>query len=416
MNPRKIAVLFLALVFPAMAFASEPGQSEPEGEPSSVNVLGETEERSQEVTVRAMTLREILLQRLRERHAAGLDTDIPESFIENLPDEAIEEIFQQADEEEDFDLDVLVEDEGEDEQEDTIDAEEASSLLDFLRENKGILAATAAGAAAFAAVGYGFAKEDEDFDYDGDEDEDDYEDTETASTAPDDSFFSLGGVAEAGALYGGGGWDIDTDEPISTANEAWSYNNCRDRVRYIDTGDQVADVANYMSDLSREAFGKKVPTWFWKTIIRCEVNKGDVLGAHFNNPGGMDYDGWMDRYCVGPVVPTTFVDDGGETHVGAKFFSIQDGIICQVAWFCRPDADSWWAEEINAAANASTLEEAEHAIRLHVAQYNRGMELSDYNADPELEDNHFKNPDVPYYEVFKEEYQLYIEQLTAQNS
>ncbi len=201
MNPRKIAILFLALAFPALAFASEP---EPEGnqQPSSVTILGETEERSQEVTVRAMTLREILLQRLRERHAAGLDTDILESFVENLSDEALEEIFRQADEEEDFDFGVLTEDEGEDEQEDSTAAEGNSSLLDFFRENKGILAATAAGATAFAAVGYGFAKEDEDFDGDEYEDDDDYEDTETASAAPTDSFFSLGGVAEAWELQG----------------------------------------------------------------------------------------------------------------------------------------------------------------------------------------------------------------------
>ncbi len=148
MNLRKIAILFLALVFPALAFASEP---EPEGnqQPSSVTILGETEEQSQEVTVRAMTLREILLQRLRERHAAGLDTDIPESFIDNLSDEAIEEIFRQADEEEDFDLGVLTGGEGEEKREESVATEnpENSSVLDFLRENKWILAAAGAAAA-----------------------------------------------------------------------------------------------------------------------------------------------------------------------------------------------------------------------------------------------------------------------------
>lgn len=159
MNPRKIAILFLALVFPAMAFASEP-EPESDQQPSSVNILGETAERSQEVTVRAMTLREILLQRLREKHAAGLDTDIPESFIENLSDEAIEEIFRQADEK-DAASGIPAGDGVEEQREEFQPTEEPQSWLDYLKN--GIIAAATAlvgGATAWLAQ-KGFAYNDE---------------------------------------------------------------------------------------------------------------------------------------------------------------------------------------------------------------------------------------------------------------
>ncbi len=157
---KRTFILLLMMVFPVMVFASEP---EPEGEPSSVNVLGETEEQSQEVTVRAMTLREILLQRLRERHAVGLDMDIPESFIENLSDEAIEEIFRQADEE-DTASDILAGDGVEKQREEfnVTEEPEKQSWLDYIKEWITAAAMTLFGGATVWMAQRGFA-------YDGDE-------------------------------------------------------------------------------------------------------------------------------------------------------------------------------------------------------------------------------------------------------
>ncbi len=162
MTLKKIFVLLFVMLFPALALANEPSQPSEEEfvqQESRVNILEGAADQKERVTVRGMSLREILIQRLREEHAQGLDTDIPESFIENLSDEAIEEIFRQANEEEDFDLGMIAVADAEDIKEEAKAAEENNSLLDFLRENKGRLAATA----ALALVGAGeiIRKEDE---------------------------------------------------------------------------------------------------------------------------------------------------------------------------------------------------------------------------------------------------------------
>lgn len=99
MTLEKIFVLFLILLFPALALANEPSQPSEEEfvqQESRVNILEGAADQKERVTVRGMSLREILIQRLREEHARGRHLDVQETAIAELSDTEIEEIFQRA--------------------------------------------------------------------------------------------------------------------------------------------------------------------------------------------------------------------------------------------------------------------------------------------------------------------------------
>lgn len=239
-----IMLVFCVVLLQISVVAAQPqpnadANASPDSEldPTTVNLLQNGQESDADnvkIEVSELSLRGKVLFLIQEARLRGEKPIVSEDEIDNLSDEELERLINKAFSQEEADSETgehTANLEGTQQEKGTDDEEESlsSRVIEFLQEHEeealgGSLLLGAAGAA-----GYGHKKlygsEDEN-EAEGDEEveeEDNYEsyrDTKTASTDPKDSFFSLGGVAEAGKRYGGGGGDLDTGVSIPQADES----------------------------------------------------------------------------------------------------------------------------------------------------------------------------------------------------
>ena len=194
MTLEKIFVLFLILLFPALALANEPSQPTEEEfvqQESRVNILEGAADQNERVSVRGMSLREIMIQRLREEHARGRYLDVQENAIAELSDTEIEEIFQRANakgnEEDDVVFDMFEGDTNETSGQEFTTSGKALSWKGYVQWLLAGALGLVSGTTSWLAKG-GFSYEEED------------EWAALSEDFDDEIPLFLGGVAEAGTL------------------------------------------------------------------------------------------------------------------------------------------------------------------------------------------------------------------------
>ena len=116
-------------------------------------------------------------------------------------------------------------------------------------------------------------------------------------------------------------------------------------------------------------------------ILRTETairNNGKKETPHFNNPGGMDYASWIaDTVGADNVTKEHFVDNGGESHYGAKFKTLEDGYKAQAGWYLRDNVHENYKKEIKFVED----DKVEDALKMHAFWYNAGGDQAKADAN-----------------------------------
>lgn len=178
---------------------------------------------------------------------------------------------------------------------------------------------------------------------------------------------------------------IQTGSPSGDVNfnESWTG---------LGQWDKLDAYATFMSDYAKSKFGVDVPTWWWRSILRAESGPFTSWQAkNYHNFGGMNYDPYMQEYGG-----TKATETSAHGNYKGIFPDDKSGLMAEVAWFCRPGADSWWTSEIAAAQSGDW----QKAMGLHVNHYVVGQEsgdsLDDHTDYRDVTKEEFERGDVRY--------------------